>query len=119
MIDTHRHLIKRIARGQKRREYARIGPVRRYGGDLYRVDVWRVRDEPPTWRRPMLVLSAVVGGLALLIGAGWYALDATFRDIGPVNIEGVVGFLTLALIAGLFMRTVGRPMVEVIVKIWQ
>lgn len=116
MVGTRSDLNTRIMRGARRREFGYVGPVASLDGHrLWRVEVWRIRDEIPRWRKPAIIAGSVLIVLAAVTGLGVWLFHSTTRALaghGDMILAGgavvVVGALALAF---------RRPIVEVIVKV--
>lgn len=119
MVGTRSDLITRLMRGSKRGEYGRVGEIGSLGGGLWSVDVWRIREEPPRWRRPVIIAGSVLAALGVLAGLGWWAVSATVSAASSATAghgDAILAGLVL-LGAGALILVFRRPIVEVIVRV--
>jgi hypothetical protein len=119
MMGSRSDLITRLTRGAKRGEYGRVEDLKQFSPGMWTVEVYRLRPEPPAWRRPAIIAAGVLAALGGLFGLGWMALSAMFGAAGSV-LAGkgdavLVGFIVI--VVGALALAFRRPIVEVIVRV--
>ena len=115
MVDSRSNLNTRILRGSRRGEYGYVGGYEPWDGLLWSVSVWRIKEEPPRWRKPAIIAGSVLAVLAGIAGLGLWAVNATTSALagkGDAVIAAGV-FIGIGVLALMFRR----PIVEVIVRV--
>jgi hypothetical protein len=115
IIGTRSEVLTILRRGQRRREFARVGQLHRIGPDMWRVNVQRIRSAPPRWARPTIIAGCVLAGLSAFATLGvlaFLAIGDALAGRGTAVMVGV-GILGFGLLAFAFRR----PVVEVMVRV--
>lgn len=97
---TEGALLRAVHAAQRRGELGGVAPLRYVEPGVWTVRVVRLRPPAPRWRRPVLVVSAIVAGLAILAGAGWLLFAAISAAVAGISVAAVltgVALLWLAL----------------------
>lgn len=115
MVDTYSNLVSRITAGSRRGEYGHVEPIQPWDGRRFSVNVWRIKNEPPRWRRPAIIAASVLAGLGSIAGLGVWAVNATTDALAGKGDAVIAAGVLIGL--GALALVFRRPLVEVIVRV--
>lgn len=118
MIGTRTDLLKRVARGKRRGEYAGVGPLYPVSRDEWGVYIHRIKEEPPRWRKPAIIAGCVLSFLVLAFAAFALAIRELLAITAGITMGSVIGFLLVLVVAGAIVKRLFRgPRVSVRVDV--
>lgn len=117
---TRTEVTKELRRGSKRGEYGTVSNIVHVDGYTWAVKVWRIKERPPRWRKPLIIAGAVMVTLTSLCGVGWWALGKMFSGMsGVVSEHGIWMALTLMAISSVVVGLLKRSLLaEINIKIF-